>query len=152
MKTNNVDFGKSFKFKHKNHSKDADVIYTYNKPESNSSASKVTWGKNRWYESGYCMYSVKVARRLVEEGIWIVLPSDTKEILGESPYPIKFDTGSLLDQIKHFTATSKHSVNVYEGVYEVFRSGEDMAYKCKDDEQLRSVMQALSVLDGVNRE
>ena len=204
MKTNNVDFGKSFKFKHKNAGKDNDAIYTYTLLEDCYSAL-VTWPKTRDFPAGSCKYLFDEARDLVEDGLWVVLPSETtdytrecidklnawtgcmsyndsyfgepagmlkstirqldktykvniatdmEEIVGDTGPELSFQTNTkitdtLLNEIKSFTTTSKHSVNIYNGAYEVFRSGEDMAYQCKDDETLRSVMQALKVLDGV---
>lgn len=154
MKTNNVDFGKSFKFKRKNADKDNDAIYTYTLLEDCYSAL-VTWPKTRDFSAGSCKYLFDEARDMVEDGLWIVLPTDMKEIVGDIGPELSFQTNAritdtLLNEIKSFTATSKHSVNIYSGAYEVFRSGEDMAYQCKDDTSLRSVMQALKVLDGVS--
>lgn len=145
MKTNNVDFGKSFKFKHKNGV--ATTVYTYHKPVMVGELAKVTWcSTNSNYDDSSCMYSVKDVERLVREGYWIVLPSESTD----NPHNTEnISEENLLNEIKSFTTTSKHSVNIYNGTYEVFRSGEDMAYQCKDDEVLRKVMQALKVLDGV---
>jgi hypothetical protein len=145
MKTNNLDFGKSFKFKHKNEV--GSTVYTYHKPSSQEQSAKVTWqGPDSNYGDGYCMYSVENAKQLVQKGYWIVLPSESTD---NSPNIEKKSEDNLLDEIKAFTASSKHSVNIYEGVYEVFRSGEDGVYKCADDETLKKVMSALKVLDGV---
>lgn len=145
MKTNNVDFGKSFKFKTGSH----DLIYTCSAVDSKGECIvSWDWGKGDGVESTDYMGSS--VRDFIKRGSWIVLPSNTKETIEKSPYPIKFDTGSLLDQIKHFTATSNHSVFVRAGIFEVYQAGmPGFPYKCKDDEQLRSVMQALSVLDKV---
>lgn len=146
MKTNNVDFGKSFKFKHKN-AVDS-TVYTYHKPSTKEQSAKVTWqGPDSHYGDGYCMYSVENAKQLVQNGYWIVLPSESTD---NSHNTENISEDNLLNEIKSFTTTSKHSVNIYNGAYEVFRRGEDVAYQCKDDETLRSVMQALKVLDEVS--
>lgn len=157
MKTNNVDFGKSFKFIGRSDA--GETVYTCHKANKDE-ICKVTWLKFYNEDKGSTTFTVSSIKKGIEEGHWIVLPSDTKEILGDIGPDLNFSLNkieritedNLLDEIKSFTATSKHSVNVYEGVYEVFSSGEDMAYKCKDDEQLRSVMQALSVLDKVSHD
>lgn len=142
MKTNNVDFGKSFKFM----GKDARHTIVYN--------------CHAMDDEGYCLiewdtsidrntsqsYKVETVIEHIRDGHWIVLPSESTD---NSHNTENTSEDNLLDEIKAFTANSKHSVNIYNGAYEVFRSGEDMAYQCKDDEALRSVMQALSVLDSV---
>lgn len=191
MKTNNVDFGKSFKFKVPNF----DVVYIFQQ------------GKGFCVEGGsnWTYLHTDSAREAVLMGTWIVEPSenidytrecidklnewtgcmsyndsyfgepagmlkstirqldktykvniatDMEEIVGDIGPELSFQTNAkitdtLLNEIKSFTTSSKHSVNIYNGAYEVFRSGEDVAYQCKDDETMRSVMQALSVLDSV---
>lgn len=146
MKTNNVDFGKSFKFKQKNEV--GTTVYTYHKPIMVGESAKVTWySTNSNYEDSYAMYSVEDVERLVREGYWIVLPSETTD---NSHNTENTSEDNLLDEIKAFTATSNHSVFIHEGKFEVYQAGlTEFPYKCKDDETLRSVMQALSVLDSV---
>lgn len=203
MKTNNVDFGKSFKFKTSSH----DLIYTCSAVDSKGECIvSWDWGKGDGVESTDYMGSS--VRDFIKRGSWIVLPSesadhtrecidklnawigcmsyndsyfgepagmlkatirqldktykvnittDMKEIVGDIGPELSFQTNTkitdtLLNEIKSFTTASKHSVNIYNGAYEVFRSGEDIAYQCKDDETLKSVMQALSVLDKVTDE
>ena len=149
MKTNNVDFGKSFKFKTSSH----DLIYTCSAVDSKGECIvSWDWGKGDGVESTDYMGSS--VRDFIKRGSWIVLPTDTKEIVVDIGPELSFQTNAkitdtLLNEIKSFTTTSKHSVNIYNGAYEVFRSGEDVAYQCKDDETLKSVMQALKVLDRV---
>lgn len=202
MKTNNVDFGKSFKFK--TDCQEHDLIYTCNAVDDKGECViSWDWGLGDGVES--TEYMAVTIEKFIKEGSWIVLPSDTtdytrecidklnawvgcmsyndsyfgepagmlksnirqldktykegnshstKEIVGDIGPELSFQTNgritdSLLNEIKSFTTTSKHSVNIYNGAYEVFRSGEDVAYQCKDDTSLRSVMQALKVLDGV---
>lgn len=149
MKTNNVDFGKSFKFKHKN-GVDS-TVYTYHKPSTQGQSAKVTWkGPDSHYGDGYCMYSVENARQLVQNGYWIILPSETPD---NSHNTENISEDNLLDEIKAFTATSNHSVFIHDGYFEVYQAGlAEFPYKCKDEEQLRSVMQALSVLDKVSHD
>lgn len=198
MKTNNVDFGKSFKLKAKLY----DTIYTCHSV-GDTGRCKVTWTEDG--EDGSTSYKASTIAEYIRDGDWVVLPSETtdytrecidklnawigcmsyndsyfgeqagmlkstirqldktykegnshstKEIVGDIGPELSFQTNTkitdnLLNEIKSFTTTSKHSVNIYNGAYEVFRSGEDMAYQCKDDETLRKVMHALKVLDGV---
>ena len=153
MKTNNVDFGKSFKFKHKNADKDNDAIYTYSKMPSGDSA-QVTWPKTRDFNSGSSEYSLEEASDMVERGLWIVLPTDMKEIVGDvGPGIIYPFEKPLLDQIKDFTATSNHSIFIHDGYFEVYQAGlTEFPYKCADDETLKKVMAALKVLDGVGHD
>lgn len=154
MKTNNVDFGKSFKFK--THCQEHDLIYTCNAVDDKGECViSWDWGKGEGTES--TEYDSSSVKKYIKEGSWIVLPTDMREIVGDIGPELSFQTNTkitdnLLNEIKSFTTTSKHSVNIYNGTYEVFRSGEDMAYQCKDDETLKSVMQALSVLDKVTDE
>lgn len=148
MKTNNVDFGKSFKLKAKLY----DTIYTCHSV-GDTGRCKVTWTEDG--EDGSTSYKASTIAEYIRDGDWIVLPTDMKEIVGDIGPELSFQTNTkitdtLLNEIKAFTTTSKHSVNIYKGAYEVFRSGEDMAYQCKDNTSLRSVMQALKVLDGVS--
>lgn len=144
MKTNNVDFGKSFKFKTSSHN----LIYTCSAVDHKGDCIvSWDWGKGDGVESTDYMGSS--VRDFIKRGSWIVLPSENTDNFHKTEKPAE---DNLLDEIKAFTTTSKHSVNIYNGAYEVFRSGEDMAYQCKDDETLRSVMQALSVLDGVSHD
>lgn len=180
MKTNNVDFGKSFKFI----CPEDDTIFTYTK--GCEDYCKISW-RDQGGDYSERKYTKDCVIDYITSGDWIVLPSETKDYTREcidklnawvgcmsyndsyfgepagmlksvirdldKTYTVQVeavDTGSLLDQIKHFTANSKHSVNVYEGVYEVFRFGEDMVYKCKDDDTLKNVMAALKVLDEVS--
>ena len=198
MKTNNVDFGKSFKLKAKLY----DTIYTCHSVDE-TGRCKVTWTEDG--EDGSTSYKASTIAEYIRDGDWVVLPSETtdytrecidklnawigcmsyndsyfgepagmlkstirqldktykvniatdmREIVGDIGPELSFRTNAkitdtLLNEIKAFTATSKHSVNIYNGAYEVFRSGEDVAYQCKDDTSLRSVMQALKVLDSV---
>lgn len=201
MKTNNVDFGKSFKFM----GKDARHTIVYNcHAMDDEGYCLIEWDTNIGGHTSQS-YKVETVIEHIRDGHWIVLPSEStdytrecidklnawtgcmsyndsyfgepagmlkstvrqldktykecnshsmKEIVGDIGPELSFQTNakitdSLLNEIKSFTTTSKHSVNIYNGAYEVFRSGEDMAYQCKDDETLRSVMQALKVLDGV---
>ena len=199
MKTNNVDFGKSFKFKAKLY----DTIYTCYSVDD-TGRCKVTWTEDG--VDGSTSYKASTIAEYIRDGDWIVLSGEStdytrecidklsawtgcmsyndsyfgepagmlkstirqldktykecnshsmKEIVGDIGPELSFQTNAkitdnLLNEIKSFTTTSKHSVNIYKGAYEVFRSGEDMAYQCKDDETLRKVMQALKVLDGVS--
>ena len=187
MKTNNVDFGKSFKFK--TDCQEHDLIYTCNAVDDKGECViSWDWGLGDGVES--IEYMAATVEKFIKEGSWIVLPSETTDYTRECIDKLNAWTGcmsyndsyfgepagmlkstirqldktykvgishntekksedNLLDEIKSFTTTSKHSVNIYNGAYEVFRSGEDMAYQCKDDEILRKVMQALKVLDGV---
>lgn len=198
MKTNNVDFGKSFKLKAKLY----DTIYTCHSVDD-TGRCKVTWTEDG--EDGSTSYKASTIAEYIRDGDWIVLSGEStdytrecidklsawtgcmsyndsyfgepagmlkstirqldktykecnshsmKEIVGDIGPELSFQTNakitdSLLNEIKSFTATSKHSVNIYNGAYEVFRSGEDVAYQCKDDETLRKVMQALKILDSV---
>lgn len=152
MKTNNVDFGKSFKFK--TDCQEHDLIYTCNAVDDKGECViSWDWGLGDGVDS--TEYRAVTVEKFIREGSWIVLPTDMKEIVGDIGPELSFQTNTkitdtLLDEIKAFTTSSKHSVNIYNGAYEVFRSGEDMAYQCKDDETLKSVMQALKVLDGVS--
>lgn len=143
MKTNNVDFGKSFKLKAKLY----DTIYTCHSV-GDTGRCKVTWTEDG--EDGSTSYKASTIAEYIRDGDWIVLPSESTDNSHNTEEPTENTSeDSLLNEIKAFTATSKHSVNIYNGAYEVFRSGEDMAYQCKDDTSLRSVMQALKVLDKV---
>lgn len=200
MKTNNVDFGKSFKFK--TGCQEHDLIYTCNAVDD-TGRCKVTWTEDG--VDGSTSYKASTIAEYIRDGDWIVLSGEstdytrecidklsawigcmsyngsyfgepagmlkstirqldktykesnshsTKEIVGDIGPELSFQTNGritddFLNEIKSFTTTSKHSVNIYNGAYEVFRSGEDVSYQCKDDETLKSVMQALKVLDGV---
>ena len=148
MKTNNVDFGKSFKFK----THCTDRIYVCFAVDEEGYC-KVNW--NSYGEEHSVNYRVNEVTEWITDGSWIIIPTDMREIVGDIGPELSFQTNAkitdnLLNEIKSFTTTSKHSVNIYNGAYEVFRSGEGMAYQCKDDETLRKVMQALKVLDGVS--
>lgn len=158
MKTNNVDFGKSFKFICRSDA--GETVYTCHKANKDE-ICKVTWLKFYTEDKGSTTFTVPNIKKSIEEGHWIVLPSDTKEILGDIGPELNFSLNkndritedNLLDQIKHFTATSNHSVFIHNGYFEVYQAGmAEFTYKCKDDDTLRSVMQALSVLDGVESE
>lgn len=146
MKTNNVDFGKSFKFIWHG---DKETVYTCHKANK-AKVCKVSWPKAYGSDSGNTNYPVVQIENNINSGSWIVLPTDMKEIVGESQYPIKFDTGNLLDQIKDFTANSNHSIFIHDGKFEVYQAGlAEFPYQCKDEEVLKIVMGALKVLDGV---
>lgn len=143
MKTNNVDFGKIFKFKYASDY----IVYTCHKADEGGFC-KVTWDE-AYQRNPIPLLHNKLIVNYIENGAWIVLPSESTDNSHNTEEPTENTSeDSLLNEIKSFTATSKHSVNIYNGAYEVFRSGEDMAYQCKDDETLRSVLQALKVLDG----
>lgn len=133
MKTNNVDFGKSFKFR----VKESKTVYIFKQGKG-----FCIEGVGKWH---YC--DDAGARKAVEMGGWIVLPCESTD---NSHNTEKTTEDNLLDEIKAFTATSNHSVFIHEGYFEVYQAGlTEFPYKCKDDKTLRSVMQALKVLDGV---
>lgn len=61
-------------------------------------------------------------------------------------------SNTLLQTIKSFTSGSGHDVFISEGVYKVYRSGEDVPYVCNTDQDLIACMDALTVLDGLETE
>lgn len=148
MKTNNVDFGKSFKFK----TRCTDKIYTC------LAVDEEGYCKVKWQHGDVdhtATYLSSTVSAWIKHGPWIVLPTDMKEIVGDIGPELSFQTNAkitdtLLNEIKAFTAISNHSVFIHDGYFEVYQAGlTEFPYKCKDDETLRSVMQALGVLDKV---
>lgn len=142
MKTNNVDFGKSFKFKYASNY----IVYTCHKADEGGFC-KVTWDE-AYQRNPIPLLHNKLIVNYIENGAWIVLPSESTD---NSHNTENTPEDNLLNEIKAFTATSNHSVFIHEGYFEVYQAGlTEYPYKCKDDETLKSVMQALKVLDGVS--
>ena len=144
MKTNNVDFGKSFKFK--TDYREHDLIYTCNAVDDKGGCV-VSWDWGKGGGTGSTEYDFSSVIKYIKEGSWIVLPSEHIDNSHKTEKPAE---NNLLDEIKAFTATSNHSVFIHDGYFEVYQAGlTEFPYKCKDDETLRSVVQALKVLDSV---
>ena len=186
MKTNNVDYGKSFKFKYKGR----DKIFTCHAVDAEGLCT-ISWVEGSGDEPSTTYYYANSIAAFIKDGDWIVLPSESTDYTRECIDKLNAWTGCMsyndsyvgepagmlkstirqldktyrgsshntektaennnfLDTIKAFTASSNHSVFIYEGKFEVYQAGlTEYPYKCKDDEQLITVMNALTVLDKV---
>lgn len=132
--------------------------------------------ENKGMKSEFYPYKEEDARAAIEQGCWIVLPSGNPDVLPSEPEKKPIDTLQLkieidglkeayeiledmvsisnttLERIKDFTSGTGHDVYIAEGIYKVYRSGEDNPYVCHTDEQLGAVMDALTTLDDVEME
>lgn len=127
---------------------------------------QVDW-EDDYYGDGF-QYSIEDARKYITEGSWVIIPTEPKEkIVDTLQLKIEIDgikeaqaildemveqSNTTLEAIKSFTTDSGHDVFISEGIYKVYRKGEDCPYICCTDEQVVAVMEALLMLDSVETE
>lgn len=150
-------FSGTFKFKVKDCPEHDSEVYTYVKSE---------FDDNIFWDEFHTRYELDEIRTLIENGDWIVVPEESEGLpfVGFEAYrgivegldealKATYDavqSNTLLESIKDFTSGTGHDVYIAEGIYKVYRSGEDNPYVCHTDEQLVAVMDALTTLDGVD--
>lgn len=147
----------TFKFKVREDLCNDSITYTYQHSEN---------GHNVFWDTGSIHYHIDTIKRWVDNGEWIVIPEGKKPI-DTLQLKIEIDnldevkkfveelaeqSNTLLESIKDFTSGTGHDVFVTEGIYKVYRNGEDVPYVCPSDEVLKKTMSALLILDSLETE